>query len=369
MWRMISFQHRPTDRSHQEMPSEKSVSFRSHLVSNAVDLIQEVGLECTRTAKLIAAIVSQLAAYTEEGVPIAPSVFICNSIASLLQRAGVGEFIPLSGDVPLEHAGPQILKAAASLCGENWRIYVERSADGQTCRFGVFCGSSDPSSLTVNEVLSDGFEEGFPVIRIEQSGVNKVEVRTNSGSGIEFRFNDDVDVTELKGAEQITQLANTICAGVDAPNGPFASFVTRMLSSSIKNSHGTLIAVIRAGELVLPATLKDSVQLTSPIHLFDRFRHHVDEGKTAVSVSRLQTATELISGLISSDGITVFNGSGSVVGYRAFVHNEGGVSPSSGGARSRAFSAMCGLLNTDLVAAFFRSQDGRTDFRQRAQEV
>lgn len=81
------------------MAFTKSVSFRAHLVSNTMDLMSEIGLECSLTSRLIAGIVSQLAAYTEEGVPLKPAVFICNSISELLQRAGVGEFVPLSGEI------------------------------------------------------------------------------------------------------------------------------------------------------------------------------------------------------------------------------------------------------------------------------
>jgi hypothetical protein len=133
------------------MGTRKSISFRAHLVGNLTDLVSETGLHCVRTAKLIASIASQLAAYTEEGVPLTPSVFICNSIEMLLRRAGIGEYLPLSGDETTESAGPKILKFAAPLCMDNWHIYVERSQDGQVCRFGVFCGSRDPSSLTVTK--------------------------------------------------------------------------------------------------------------------------------------------------------------------------------------------------------------------------
>lgn len=115
------------------MATEKSVSFRANLVSHSLDLIQNVGWHCARTSQLIAGIVSQLAAYTEEGVPMSPSVFICSSVPRLVRLAGSGEYIPLSGDVALESAGTKILKAAAPLCFGHWRIYIERSSDGQTC--------------------------------------------------------------------------------------------------------------------------------------------------------------------------------------------------------------------------------------------
>lgn len=334
-----------------------------------MDLIRDVNWECARTSKLVTGIVSRLAAYTEEGVAMTPSVFICNSISELLQRAGMGEYVPLSSDIPLDDAaGPKLLKEAAPLCRDNWRIYVERSNTGDTCRFGVFCGSSDPSSLTVDEVVLDDIASGFPIVKIAQSATNKVEVRTSAGNRIEFRFNDDVDVHELTGQAHIQSLARAIASGVGSQAEVFAGFVERLLSSSIKNSHGTLIAVLPAGINVLPQSLQDVVPLSPSVSLYERFRLHLDEGKTAVSVGRLQTAAELVSGFICSDGITVFNSSGNVLGYRAFIRSDVADTPSSGGARSRAYAAMCRIVGNDLDAAFFRSQDGRTEFCQKTVE-
>lgn len=351
------------------MQYEKSVSFRTHLQSNITDLIQGVGWDCVRTSQLIAGIVSRLAAYTEEGVPMAPSVFICNSISSLVQRAGMGEFVPLSNDEPIKSAGAKILKAAAPLCRENWRIYVERSTNGETCRFGVFCGSSDPSSLSVDEVVLGGFEADFPIVRISQNATNKVEVRASAGSIIEFRFNDDVDVAALDSHIHLQSLASAIALETEPQPGLFAGFVERILSNAIKNSHGTLIAVVPSTQGGIPQSLQDIVPLIPPIDLFDRFKLHIDESKTASSMSRLQAAAELVSGFICSDGITVFNSAGKVMGYRAFIRSDEAETPSEGGARSRAYAAMIKLVGGDLNAAYFKSQDGKTQYQQHTKET
>lgn len=350
------------------MATEKSISFRSSLVSGNLDLATNVGWECAKTAQLITGVVSQLAVYTEEGVTMTPSVFICGSVSILVQLAGVGEYIPLSGDVPLELAAPKLLKAAAPLCSGNWRIYIERNNNGLTCRYGVFCGSNDPSSLTVDEVVLDEYDEKFPVIRIAQSATNKVEVRTSAGDVTEFLFNSDQDVAAPKANEHIKSLSTAISKNSGSSGELFAGYIDRMLSGAIKDCHGTLIAVVPSDKGGLPDNLSDIVRLDPPFHLYDRYQRHIDEGRTADSVSRLQAASELVSGFISSDGITVFNDAGYVLGYRAFVHSENGGKPISGGARSRAYEAMKALVGIDLTAVFFRSQDGRTDFLQSAME-
>lgn len=344
------------------MAIEKSVSFRASLQSNILDLTGNVGWQCARTSTLIAGIVSQLAVYTEEGVVMTPSVFICTSVSRLVQLAGVGEWIALSGVVPIETAGPKLLKAAAPLCSGNWRIYIERLPDGVSCTFGVFCGSSDPSSMTVDEVVLDEYDEQFPVIRITQSATNKVEVRTSAGDGIEFRFNNDQDLAELKVHQHVRQLAGAISASTGVGDVAFSGYIERVLSSAIKECHGTLIAVVSATSEELPQSLSDVVLLDPPFSLYERFKQHLDEGKTSVSVSRLQAGSELVSGFIASDGITIFDDAGRVRGYRAFIQSEMVENPVAGGARTRAFGSMKAVGQRDLAAAFFRSQDGRTEF-------
>ncbi|WP_210168760.1 hypothetical protein [Methylobacterium sp. Leaf465] len=341
--------------------AEKSISFRSHLQSNTTDLLDSTSIPCTYTVRLVISLVSRLAAYTEEGVPLAPSVFICNSVSQLVQIAGAGEHVALSNYIETADAAAKILKAAAPLCSSNWRIYVERSADGRTCKFGVFCGSNDPSSLTVEELALSELDPNFPIVRISQSITNKVEVSTSAGSTIEFRFNDDADVPDLNNKLKIRNLAISTCRSLSPVDPAFQGFMERVLTAAIRASHGTLIAVVSDGGLKIPPRLSDAVALAEPLDLYLRYRLHHEESKTAVSVSRLQSAAELLSGFINSDGITVVNSTGKILGYRAFIKSGEPNAPSDGGARTRAFVALSELIGNGLDAAFFRSQDGRME--------
>lgn len=345
------------------MAYEKSVSFRTHIQSNTFDILNDAKIDCIHTLKLVISLVSQLAAYTEEGVPLSPSVFICNSISSLVRMAGAGEFVILSENEVTATAAGKILKAGAPLCTGSWRIYVERIDDGERCRFGVFCGSSDPSSFTVDEVLLEVSDEKFPIIRIAQNVTNKVEVRTSAGSGIEFRFNDDNDVAQLDNRSNILQLASAVAADVSEDSESFKNFIERVLSAAIRESHGTLVAVVSGKDGIMPNVLTDGLTLNPPLDLYDRYQLHFKEEKTAVSVSRLQAASELLAGFVNSDGITVLNSGGKVLGYRAFIRSPQPDSPSTGGARTRAYAALSALVGNGLDAAFFRSQDGRMELK------
>lgn len=332
------------------------------MLTSAMELLAEVNIDSAKTAKLISGLVSRLAAYTEEGTPLSPEVFICTSIADLVKRAGAGEYVALSEVYQSDADAGKILKAAAPLCSDNWRVFVEHLNGGDASRFGVFCTSSDPSSLHLDEVLLAVPEPGFPIVKIAQSATNRVRVANNAGNVIEFRFNDDVDEDLVK-ADLFGDLAKQIAVNVEYQPNRFSDFIKNVLVAAVRHCHGTLIAVTHPSTVGLPDFLSDAVVLNPPLDMVERFRLHSEESMTASSVSRLQAASELMAGFIRSDGITVLDTSGRILAYRAFIKSDVPDQPSAGGARTRAFKALEAALGSDLQAAFFRSQDGRTDLK------
>ncbi len=340
---------------------DKSISFRTHLQSNTIDLLQGASISCTHTVTLVIGLVSQLAAYTEEGIPLSPSIFICNSISKLIGISGSGEYVCLSNGANTSTSASRILKYAAPLCGSGWRIYVERVGDGSICNYGVFCGSNDPSSFTVDDLALEDLDRLLPIVRVSQNVTNKVEVRTSARDSIEFRFNDDHDEANLNNRSHLRSLSKALTKNIEPFDESFCGFVERIVSDAVKRSHGTLIAVVSGqGGLTLEA-LSDAVHLDEPIDLYSRYKLHFEENKTAISVGRLQAASDLLSGFINSDGITLLDTRGRVLGYRAFIKSEENDTSLMGGARTRAFSALKSLIGQGLEVAFFRSQDGRMD--------
>ena len=341
--------------------NDKSISFRTHLQSNTIDLLNDANVSCTYTVRLVIGLVSQLAAYTEEGVPLSPSVFICNSIANLIAISGSGEHVCLSKGTDTATSASEILKYAAPLCDGGWKIYIERLGNGATCNYGVFCGSNDPSSLTVDDLALEELDSALPVIRVAQNVTNKVEVRTSAGASIEFRFNDDQDILNLNNREYIKRLSTAVAKNIEPPDSSFCGFIERIISDAVRRSHGALIAVISEKDRCDLEALSDAVHLEEPIDLYGRYQLHFKEDKTATSVSRLQAAADLLSGFVNSDGITLLNTRGKVLGYRAFIKINDTDAPIMGGARTRAFAALKSLVGNGLEVAFFRSQDGRME--------
>lgn len=341
--------------------AEKSISFRAGLQSNVADLLGKAGINCADTYRLITGLVSALAVYTEEGVSLTPTIFIANSADRMVRMNGAGQHIELASSIKLAEAGPQILKLAAPLSVGSWNIYVERDEAAHTCSFGVFCGSSDPTALSPDETLLREFDPEFPVVRVGQRARNKVGVSTSQGHSVEFRFNDDEDQNDLKTESSFVDVGNAICSNIDISKMPINEFIIRIFGDKVKSSHGTIVAVISAGSADLPAELADCIILKQPIDLAKLYQAHIEEGKSASTAGLLQSAVDLLGGMINSDGITVLDTQARIRGYRAFIKAADDDTKVHGGARTRAFNTLRGLLGAEIVAALFRSQDGRTE--------
>ncbi len=85
----------------------------------------------------------------------------------------------------------------------------------------------------------------------------------------------------------------------------------------------------------------------------------------ADSLADLEAAEALLDGMLNSDGVVVLGPDGSVLAYRVFLKptdEEKRTLPERGGGRRRTFELMKARVGKTLRAAFFRSQDGETDF-------
>lgn len=93
-------------------------------------------------------------------------------------------------------------------------------------------------------------------------------------------------------------------------------------------------------------------------------RHSGDE--TTENYTDLMSSAGLLGGMLNSDGITVLDTAGRVLGYNCFVRTtDENLKPRElvGGARRRAFTELRALVDAgNLRGAFIRSSDGASDF-------
>ena len=216
-------------------------------------------------------------------------------------------------------AAAKVLKEAAPLAIGNWAIFLERASETEL-RYGLFTGSTDPSAISLSEIALELQDSSFPVILIRQLGPNRVEIRSNASRSRYFQFHGNIQPTRY---EEVDLSALAICISRGAPDDIsviLPGVIKRIISDALQNAHGTLIAVTPA-DMGIPASLHDIVRIEPCLDLAKRLQHHHQDGASASSLSSLQAAANLIHGMISSDGITVFQHGGKLLGYRAFIQS------------------------------------------------
>jgi len=104
----------------------------------------------------------------------------------------------------------------------------------------------------------------------------------------------------------------------------------------------------------------DGIILENPID-FDQLVH--DLRRDRIPSSSLDSKGYLLSGMLNSDGIILFDNKGRLLGYNCFIKlGSKDKSTGSGGARKRAFAALKGKIGKGVCAAFMQSQDGWSDW-------
>jgi hypothetical protein len=142
-------------------------------------------------------------------------------------------------------------------------------------------------------------------------------------------------------------------------------FYERLFIKVLQAGHGTLAAVMPSTRRVLPQTLRDGIQLGQPIAIAQYIEDVVAKGDSE-SNTRLNAIGALISGMLLSDGITLFASDGSVRAFNTFIKHprrQAEHGARFGGARRRTFDLPCTMIDTSLTGVFMQSQDGRVEYK------
>jgi len=144
------------------------------------------------------------------------------------------------------------------------------------------------------------------------------------------------------------------------------AFFARVLLRALKASHGALLAVAGHRKRTLPPALRDGVGLTPPINV-ELLIKDLLARPDCLANTRLRAAEVMISGMIASDGITIFGSNATVRGYNIFVKHPPKLrqsGPKFGGARRRTFQVLSDMVGKHLTCAFMQSQDGSFDIKR-----
>ena len=132
----------------------------------------------------------------------------------------------------------------------------------------------------------------------------------------------------------------------------------------MQKGHGTLACVINSTKKELPRKLHDGIILKTKISIPETIKEVLDKDDLQAN-SILEGQFSLISGMMQSDGITVFKNNGEVAAYNVFVKHPTKLlkTSTSGGARSRTYLTLCDMIGNGIESAYIQSQDGKIEHK------
>lgn len=331
-----------------------NITFRTQLLGGVAEFCAACGLPIfTQPLNLVELIVA-LARYKEEGVRLTPQVYVSTNVASLTAMLPDGERLKI-GEAPKNAAGIKAaLKRTAPLALDGWSVYLQ---DGDHIEYGVFRGSGNPLAVAIDDVLLQDIDP-LRVVKVFAVADECVEVRASTGEFHRVFLDHRKDDTDppLQYLDRLVAAVTRSCE--EDYKEALASFLKKLLFTSMRESHGCIVAVTN---MVRPPQFlaHDGVILHQPIDFY-KLVGQLRKGEIDSTV--LSNKGALLRGMLNSDGIILFDERGRLLGYNFFVkvkHEVGVV----GGARRRAYAALAAKIGSGLSAAYMQSQDGWSEFQ------
>ena len=352
------------------MVSTRTVSFRSQLKGSISDFLSREQMVCPHTEEGLLQLAVALAYYTEEGNPLYPEIVLCDDLQmtlSLLQGSDtirIGQGPRDAGTIHLA------LKRCATLATTGWLIYVQRHPE--QFEYGVFRSPSSPTAPDARSVVYSLIHDKVEVsiILASQLAENAVELVGVRSGALRIFLSATRDDSPTP-SDALTELVDACTENVELDiKEQTGSYLHTSLGGALRRCHGTLVGVVRS---------KDDAQCITPDGvIFDKqksistlIRNH-ELLRSAETLARLNAYSQLIHGMINTDGMILVSSGAEFLGYNLFVQkqnnsNETSVGDVSGGARRRAFGVLRSMVDSAILrACFIRSSDGLTEFYGRS---
>lgn len=317
------------------------------------------------TATTLTSLVVKLADLKEEGHTLIPEVYISENLTETLKLIPDREVIHIGFSADASTAIAEGIKKCGPLATNDWCIFITKKDD--SFEYGLFRGSLNPLSISVKETLLSISITENRLVRLFRTANGCVELQNHTGQKHIILLNDKPESEPLPNA-YTDDLISEICSEVDTSiKDSTSTFLGKSINRALASCHGTIIAVTSGKKL--PLFLKDGVQLHSPLNFPQWVKEKQDADKISISSDsssehKLLSNSNLLQGMIASDGITVFSTKGQLIAYNCFIKpsNNKSKKPIVGGARTRAYEALREKLGRGIKAVFIQSQDGWTKF-------
>lgn len=317
-------------------------------------------MSCAETEESLIALAVAIADYREEGRPLFPQLLICDDLDSVLRNVQGSNAIELGCGGRHPETILRALKKCGPLAENSWAIWIERQPDA--FRFGVF-RTPTPTAIDLRTTLRDTMSSApLRAVLIGQFAPGTVELISTGQAGIRIHLSGQRE-EQIPNDDPQRQVIDWSAS--DIQDGrlreSYVSFATTVLHDLLRKGHGTLIAVVPHDSKAWKRHARDAMILAEAVDLASKLRHHANE-PTSSGLSDLLASVDLVAGMLSSDGITVFDTAGRVVAFNWFIRTDTSKLTARerlGGARHRAFAALKARVDAAQVrGAFIRSSDG-----------
>jgi hypothetical protein len=333
------------------------LSFR-HLLTEAVQgFLAEEGLGEAGLAEALSELIITLSRYREEGKPLFPMLFLGDDLDGMLAMLGGQQPLAVGTGPRTRETIERALKQCAPLGqGRWWALYLLLVPEGLA--YGIFRSDPFPLLETPFERMSRSRGRALRVVGLLQLAESIIELRGTGGLHRHI-YLSGARVDSVPPTAVLDALAGAATQDVAGPfRAPAEDFYRRVLFEVMQASHGALVAVLPRDRARTPLFV-DGILLPEPLELITplaRYQQGVEGAVQAVS-----SLAQLLRGMMAADGITVLRSDGAILGYNIFIRHPETLRRTAlpvGGARRRTYDVLCASVGTELVAAFFRSQDG-----------
>lgn len=338
----------------------KPVSIRPLLLGESVTFLGQENMDCLITQDGLVELISQLVYYKEEGKSLHPEIYIFDEMPLIQKVLPLSQFCTIGEGAKTKETMLTALKKCAPLTEGGWAIYILRKPD--TFQYGVFKAGSTILSVSISETLIDSGTDELKAILIHQVAERLIEVKGVTADSLIISFGSQ-DGSRKSPVEIQSKFIDTILINVKIEfKEQTKNFFKKVFLDVLQKGHGTLACVINSKKKELPKKLTDGITLPVTIDVVKTISDLLEKNDLQAN-SVLEGQFSLISGMMQSDGITVFKNNGSVVAYNVFVKHPEKVqkNPTSGGARSRTFQTLTDLIGSGLESVYLQSQDGNIE--------
>lgn len=332
-----------------------SITLRSCLTGSLNDLVESANLGALGKCSLVCELVSLFADYEEEGAALFLDVFLTDDVARLTAAIPSSASL-LLGATSCDEAGIRTaVKKVAPLVRGCWKMFI--TLNGAQIEFGLFRDSGHPLNVPLDVALVPASAGGAKYIRVTKLAREAVRASTHDGTAAVVHFTNSKTAGAADGGT-LAELCGIICSGLTGNlAGSCKTYLESLLSSALRAAHGALIAVVAKNKV--PTVLDDCTKTSPQISVSEAVDAVL---KDASAIPQLSALESIVFGMLASDGIVVFDTKANIIAYNAFIRLK--ASNVVGGARRRAYGALCARVGKGVVAAFFLSQDGTSDLRK-----